>query len=52
MLILHASKAMFTSLQAGLQQYVNQELPDVQLGAEKAQEPYSKIANIRWITEK
>ena len=43
---------MLKILQARLQQYVNQELPDVQLGAEKAQEPYSKIANIRWITEK
>jgi len=51
-LISHASKVMLKILQARLQQYVNQELPDVQLGAEKAQEPYSKIANIRWITEK
>ena len=50
--ISHASKIMLKILQARLQQYVNQELPDVQLGAEKAQEPYSKIANIRWITEK
>ena len=51
-LLSHASKVMLKILQARLQQYVNQELPDVQLGAEKAQEPYSKIANIRWITEK
>ena len=31
-LISHASKIMFTVLQARLQQYVNQELPDVQGG--------------------
>ena len=47
-LISQASKVMLKILQ----QYVNQELPDVHLGAEKAQEPYSKIANMCWITEK
>ena len=31
-LILHASKVMLKILQARLQQYVNQELPDVQAG--------------------
>ena len=31
-LISHASKVMFKILQAGLQQYVNRELPDVQAG--------------------
>ena len=30
---------MLKILQARLQQYVNQELPDVQLGLEKAEEP-------------
>ena len=34
-LISHASKVMFKILQAGLQQYVNRELPDVQAGFRK-----------------
>ena len=34
---------MFKILQAGLQHYVNQELPDVQLGLEKAEEPEIKL---------
>ena len=34
-LISHASKVMFKILQARLQQYVNQELPDVQPGFRK-----------------
>ena len=34
-LILHAKKVMFKILQARLQQYVNQELPDVQAGFRK-----------------
>ena len=38
-LISHASKVMLKILQARLQQYVNQELPDVQLVLEKAEEP-------------
>ena len=37
-LISHASKVMFKILQARLQQYVNQELPDVQAGLEKSKE--------------
>ena len=36
-LISHASKVMLKILQARLQQYVNQELPDVQTGLEKAE---------------
>ena len=39
----HTSKVMFKILQARLQQYVNQELPDVQLGLEKAEEPEIKL---------
>ena len=39
--ILHAGKVMFKILQARLQQYVNQELPDVL--AEKAEEPEIKL---------
>ena len=35
---------MFKILQAGLQHYVNQELPDVQLGLEKAEEPEIKLS--------
>ena len=34
-LILHASKAMLKILQARFQQYMNQELPDVQAGFRK-----------------
>ena len=40
-LILHASKVMLKILQARLQQYVNQELPDVLAG--KAEEPEIKL---------
>ena len=38
-LISHASKAMLKILQARLQQYMNWELPDVQAGFKKAEEP-------------
>ena len=38
-LISHASKVMLKILQASLQQYVNCELPDVQSGLEKTEEP-------------
>ena len=47
--ILHASKVM---LQARLQQYVNQELPDVQAGPRKGRGTRNQLANIRWIIEK
>ena len=40
------------NLQARLQQYVNQELPDVQDGFRKGRRTRDQIANIRWITEK
>ena len=39
-------------LQASLQQYVNQELPDVQAGFRKGRGTRDQIANIHWITEK
>ena len=42
-LISHASKVMLKILQAKLQQYVNQELPDVQVDLEKAEEPEIKL---------
>ena len=35
---------MLKILQARLQQYVNHELPDVQAGLEKAEEPEIKLA--------
>ena len=38
-LISHARKVMFKILQARLQQYMNHELPDVQGGFRKAEEP-------------
>ena len=41
-LISYASKLMPIILQARLQQYVNRELPDVQAGLEKAEEPEIK----------
>ena len=42
-LISHASKVMLKILQARLLQYVNHELPDVQLVLEKAGEPEIKL---------
>ena len=42
-LISHASKVMLKILQARLQEYVNCELPDVQTGLEKAEEPEIKL---------
>ena len=38
--------------QARLQQYMNQELPDVQAGFRKDRGAREQIANIRWIIEK
>ena len=43
---------MFKILQARLQQYMNQELPDVQAGFRKVRGTRNQIANIRWIIEK
>ena len=51
-LITHASKVMFKILQARLQQYVNQELPDVQAGFRKDRGTRDQIANICWIIKK
>ena len=45
-LISHANKVMLKILQARLQQYVNCELPDVQVGFRKGQGTRDKIANI------
>ena len=43
---------MLRILQASLQQYVNQELPDVQDGFRKGRGTRDQTANIRWIIEK
>ena len=43
---------MLKILQARLQQYINQELPDVQAGFRKGKGIRDQIANIRWIIEK
>ena len=42
---------MLKILQARLQQYVNQELPDVQGGFRKGREIRDQIVNICWIIE-
>ena len=42
----HASNIMLKILQARLQQYVNQELPDVQLDLEKAKEQRSNCQHL------
>ena len=43
---------MLKILQARLQQYVNQELPDVQVGLRKGRETRDQVVNISWIIEK
>ena len=43
---------MLKILQARLQQYVNQELPDVQAGFRNGRGTRDQIANIHWIIEK
>ena len=43
---------MLKILQARLQQYVNQERPDVQDGLRKGRGTRGQIANIRWIIKK
>jgi len=43
---------MLKILQARLQQYLNQELPDVQTGFRKGIRTNDQIANVHWIIEK
>ena len=50
--ISNASKVMLKILQARLQQYLNQELPDVQAEFRKDRGIRDPIANIHWIIEK
>ena len=51
-LISHASNIMLKILQAKLQQYMNQELPDVLPGFRKDRGTRDRIANIHWIIKK
>ena len=51
-LISHAKKTMLKILQVTLQQYVNQELADVQAEFRKSRGTRNQIANIHWIIEK
>ena len=50
--ISHASKVKLKILQARLQQYMNQELPDIQAGFRKGRGIRDQIVNKHWITEK
>ena len=43
---------MLKILQAGLQQYMNREHPDIQAGFRKSRGTRGQIANIFWIIEK
>jgi len=43
---------MLKILQARLQQYVNQELPDVQAGFRKGRGTTDQISNMCWIIDK
>ena len=51
-LISHASNVMLKILQARLQQYVNCEFSDVQVGFRKGRGTRDQIANIHWIIER
>ena len=48
----HTSKIMLKILQARLQQYVNHELPDIQVEFRKGRGPRDQISNICWIIGK
>ena len=51
-LISYTSKVILKILQARVQEYVNQELSDVQAGFRKGRRIRNQIANTHWITEK
>ena len=51
-LISHTSKVMLKILQVRLQQYMNQELPDVQAGLRKGRGTRDHITSVHWIIEK
>ena len=48
----HNCTHMLKILQARLQQYMSQELPNVQAGFRQVRGTRDQIANIHWITEK
>ena len=48
-LISHASEVMLKILQARIQRYLNQEIPDIQAGFRKGRGTRDLIANIYWI---
>ena len=50
--ISHASKVIFKILQDRLQQYMNPEFPDVQVGFRKGRGTRDQTANIHWLKEK
>ena len=50
--ISQASKVMLKILQARLQQYMNHEVPGVQVGFTKGRGTRDPIANTQWIIEK
>ena len=50
--ISHTRKVMLKIFQARIQQYVNRELSNVQVGFRKCRGTRGQIANIRWIIEK
>ena len=51
-LISLASKVIIKILQVKLQQYMNQELPEVQAGFRKGKRTRDQIASTHWIIEK
>ena len=51
-IISHVSKVTLKILQARLQQYVIDEIPDIQAGFRKGRRTRDQIANICWIIEK
>ena len=51
-LISQTRNVMLKILQAGLQQYLNCELPDVQAGFRKGRGTRDQIANIHWLIKK
>ena len=51
-LISHGSKVMLKILQARLQQYMKQEIPDTQAGFRKGRGTRDQIASMHWIIEK
>ena len=51
-LITHTSKVRLKILPVRLQQYMNQECPDVEAGFRKGRRTRDQIASIHWIIEK